>query len=553
MPQAATSSDTRTNPDRPADHVDNSDGSVLLPRIGISGWLRWVWRQLTSMRTALLLLLLLAVAAIPGSLFPQRSSDPNGVVLYFKTNPGWAPTLDSLGAFNVYTSVWFSAIYLLLFASLIGCVIPRTRHHLIALRQPPPVTPSRLRRLDAYEVRTQPSGGATATAFLENFERRLRRERYRVRRCNEKLSAGAAFSLSAERGYGRETGNLIFHVALIGILVSVAIGGGFSYTGQRAVVEGQSFVNTRSSYDSFSPGRFFSDSQLDPYSFTLNKFSVTYATNNPQALGMVTDYNAAVTIRQGANTIALASHVKVNEPLNVGGAQIYLLGNGYAPEVTVRSPSGKVVFADTIPFLPQDTNLTSLGVVKVPDGLKSQVGMIGFFYPTAQKATTGALYSVYPDLQNPVMTMNVYIGNLGINNGDAKSVYALDTNSLTQVAGVGTNHAALQLKPGQTEKLPNGLGSITFNGVKRFASFQVAHDPTQGFVLGFAIILLLGLAAALFLPRRRIWVRITHADTRSITVEYAGLSRGDDPRLVAAVRALADGTATTTNSSKETP
>ena len=57
------------------------------------------------------------------------------------------------------------------------------------------------------------------------------------------------------------------------------------------------------------------------------------------------------------------------------GTDIYLLGNGYAPTLTVRNPAGKIVFRDTVPFLPQDANLTSLGIVKVPDGLAEQVGL----------------------------------------------------------------------------------------------------------------------------------------------------------------------------------
>ena len=66
------------------------------PKLGPVGWLRWFWRQLTSMRTALFLLLLLAIAAVPGSLVPQRSSDPNGVTKYFTDNPQLAPVLDKL-------------------------------------------------------------------------------------------------------------------------------------------------------------------------------------------------------------------------------------------------------------------------------------------------------------------------------------------------------------------------------------------------------------------------------------------------------------------------
>ena len=118
------------------------------------GWLRFAWTTLTSMRTALLLLLVLGIAAVPGSLLPQRPSNPVAVSDYVKANPGWAPWLDRLGFFDVFGSAWFAAIYLLLFLSLVGCVLPRTRHHLTALRAAPPRTPARLERLPAHTSRT---------------------------------------------------------------------------------------------------------------------------------------------------------------------------------------------------------------------------------------------------------------------------------------------------------------------------------------------------------------------------------------------------------------
>ena len=92
-----------------------------------------MWRQLTSMRTALILLLLLGVAAIPGSLIPQRTQNPMKVQAYFTDNPTLAQWFDRLKLFDVYSSPWFSAIYLLLFISLIGCVLPRTIEHLKAI------------------------------------------------------------------------------------------------------------------------------------------------------------------------------------------------------------------------------------------------------------------------------------------------------------------------------------------------------------------------------------------------------------------------------------
>jgi len=522
------------DPARPSDHIDQDapavesggDG-IVQPRLGVVGYLRFFWRQLTSMRTALFLLLLLAIAAIPGSLVPQVSSDPNGVIQYKAANPTLAPVLDALGIFSTYTSVWFSAIYLLLFVSLIGCVIPRTRHHLNALRAKPPATPARLARLEGFTTRETTVDAATAVAAAETV---LRKQGYRTERFDD--------SVSAERGYLRETGNLVFHTALIGVLVSVGIGGGFGFTGQRVVVEGQAFVNSLASFDSFNPGRFFSESELEPYTIVLDSFDVSYEEQNISALGQAVDFTANVTTTLRGQDPQSAT-IKVNEPLTIGGTQVYLLGNGYAPVVTVRDPEGAVVFSQPVAFLPQDANLTSLGIIKVPDGLSEQLGMRGFLYPTAVALPSGALTSNYPDLLNPILTLEVYQGDLGLDNGQGVNAYSLNTDSLTQIAGRQSESPTIELSPGDKVDLPGGLGSIELESIPRFVSLDVHHDPSQLWVLIFSALVVAGLVTSLFIPRRRMWVKaVTTKD--GVTLEYAGLARGDDPTLTAAVADLAD-------------
>lgn len=516
---------------RPSDHIE-SDGEpadVAAPRLGVADWLRFGWRQLTSMRTALFLLLLLAIGAVPGSLVPQRSSDPNGVAQYRVDHPDLYPVVDWFQGFDVYTSVWFSAIYLLLFLSLVGCVLPRTRQHWQALLARPPRTPARLSRLDRFETRE--ARGAVEDA-LQRAETMLRRGRYRIERYGD--------SVSAERGYLRETGNLVFHASLVGILVAVAVGGSLGYSGQKIVVEGEPFVNYVAGYDSFNRGRLVADSSLDPYRILLGKLDVVYEQQNVHAVGQAIDYTASVTVQQPGGGRSSPATIKVNEPLRVDGTDVYLLGNGYAPRITVRDPGGSVVFSGAVPFLPQDRNLTSVGVVKVPDGLPAQLGMIGFLYPTPAKLSSGALTSGFPGLQDPLLSLNVYTGDLGLDKGVPVSVYTLDTKALTQVAGRGTNVAAVELRPGQTVSLPNGLGTVSLVGVSRYASLEIHHDPTQGWVLAFALLVLAGLLASLFVPRRRMWVKARDEGGGRLRLEYAGLARGDDPSLAAAVKELAD-------------
>ena len=515
---------------RPSDHFDSPapEAGIVQPKLGLVGYLRFFWRQLTSMRTALFLLLLLAFAAIPGSLVPQRSADPNGVIAYQKAYPDLFPVLDALQVFDTYSSVWFSSIYLLLFVSLIGCIIPRTRFHLSALRARPPKTPARLQRLAGFTTQLTDDAPETAIASARAL---LRRSGYRVETYGS--------SVSAERGYLRETGNLVFHTALVGILVSAGIGGGFVYTGQRVIVEGQKFVNVRADYDSFNPGRFVSsDVGLQPFRIALDKFEAVYELENKGAVGQAIDFTASVTTTVPGGK-ALQQTVKVNEPLRVQDADIFLLGNGYAPTVVVRDPEGKVIWTDSTPFLPQDAKLTSSGVIKIPDGLAEQVGMIGFFYPTPAQLDSGAFTSAFPGLVDPMLSLRVYTGDLGLDDGVGRSVYQLDPSTLTAVAGGDADVPAIQLRIGDKVDLPNGLGSIELTGVKRFASFDIHHDPTGTWVFVFALLIFGGLLTGLFIPRRRVWVKAVVQDDGSTLLEYAGLARGEDPRLDDAVADLA--------------
>ena len=473
-------------------------------------WGRWFWRQLTSMRTALFLLLLLALAAIPGSLYPQRSADTNGVRLYYDQQPEFAALLDSLQLFDVYTSVWFSAIYILLFVSLVGCVLPRTQVHLNALRAKPVETPQKLERMPAY------LSGAAEADQLDRAEQVLKARGFRVRRLED--------SVSAEKGYLKETGNLVFHYSLVLLLIAVGVGGGFSFSGQRVLVEGDTFVNNLASYDAFSPGPLFFENELQPFSMTLEDFEVVYDLRNPANLGQPVDFVANVTLDDGLSSAN--SDIRVNFPLEAPGANVFLTGNGFAPVITLYDGVGNIAFSGPVVFLPQDSNMTSLGVIKAPDALPEQIGIIAFFYPTAQQLESGAYASIYPDPIDPLLTMNVYLGDLGLDAGIPRNVYALDITDLDLIAGRDGPNPPIELRVGETAELPGGAGFISFDGLKRFASLDVAYNPGGLWIMVFAFIALVAIVFSLSVRRRRVWVRQAAGK-----IEYAALARGDDEGL----------------------
>jgi cytochrome c biogenesis protein len=502
-----------------------------LPALGPAGWARWVWRQLTSMRVALLLLMLLAVAAVPGSAFPQRAISPEKVTTFLQENPGIGPVLDRLGFFAVYSSAWFSAIYILLFVSLVGCIVPRVRVHARALRGRPPRTPARFGRFPAQ-------GSGASQDEPEQVARRVARvlrAPYRVPlvrtyRVDVHDEGAGVWSVSAERGYLRETGNLVFHLALVGLLVAVATGQLLHYRGQVLVVAGHGFANAQSQYDTFEHGGAFTPSSLTPFTLGLDSFESAF---DPQTLA-ARDFTAHVTLTQPDGT-AQARTIKVNHPLDADGAQVYLQGNGYAPDLEVTDASGQVAFSGPVPFLPQDTVYTSRGVVKVPDvsAGQKQIGLTGFLLPTAVQMGADTWRSVNPQPDDPLLVLTVWSGDLGLNSGVPQNVYRLDTAAMTQSRAADGRPVTLYLRPGQTVQLPDGLGAVTFRTLPRYVALDLRYDPAIGWVLVFALTALAGLAASLFAPRRRVWVRATPAtgadrDLGPTVVTAAGLARGDD-------------------------
>jgi cytochrome c biogenesis protein len=474
---------------------------------GVGGWLRWAWRTLTSMRTALILLFLLALAAIPGSVLPQRGTNALRVAQFFQQHPHLAPVLNRLSLFDVFAAWWFAAIYLLLFTSLAGCVIPRSWQHARALRARPPSPP---RRLDRLPHHVNWSSGLAPEAAYDATCEVLRRRRFRY----DRHQAG----LAAEKGYLRETGNLVFHLALLLLLAGVALGGLFGYKGTKLVVEGDGFANAVGSYDSWHHGRLTRSSSLTPFTLHLDSFAASYVESGPKS-GEARSFDARVRYRSKPGAPIRTADIRSNHPLTIGGARVYLVGHGYAPHFVVRDDTGRVVFDGAVPFLPQDGNFDSTGVVKVPDARPQQLGFSGFFAPTAVPTERGFV-SVFPGPKNPAVVLLAYRGNLGLDSGVPQSVYALDDAHLTRVAT-----AALGI--GDVMKLPGGKATLTYTGVDQWASFQVTYDPGKDIVLVAAVVMIAGLLLSLRVRRRRIWVRATSDEAGVTVVEAAGLGRTD--------------------------
>ena len=500
------------------------------PFLGLMGTLRFLWRQLTSMQTALILLMLLAIAAIPGSLYPQRNVNPGLTEQFLEQNGSWGEFLDSLGFFDVFSSPWFSAIYLLLFISLIGCIVPRVGVHLKQLRAKPPRTPAKLTRFVGYTRTELP--GVDAEELLGRAHAQLRRSRYRTERLQERDSA----SVTAERGLLRESGNLLFHIALVGVLVCVAVGSLTSYRGQITVVEGAGFSNSLTQYDSFEPGGWFDPAELPEFRFTLEQFRAEYDTApDSPTVGQPLSFEADVHVTTPGQE-PFEQTLQVNKPLHVPGASMYLLGNGYAPEITLRDPEGTVVAEGPVITVPTgDMGYTSQLVIKAPDARPEQTAVVGYFLPTGVIDEKGP-HSVFPALVDPQIAVTVHQGDLGLDEGVPRNVYEVDISQLEPLTGQDGNPVLIRLAPGEAIDLPDG-STLSFDGIRRYAAFDVAHNPFEPWLLGSALAAVAGLILSLFVPRRRMWVRVRETGGTTV-MEVAGLARSQDPSLEDDVHSL---------------
>lgn len=487
---------------------------------------RNTWRTLTSMGTALVLLFLLALAAIPGALLPQRNLNESKVQQYIAEHPTIGPWLDRLQAFDVFSSFWFTAIYVLLFISLVGCLTPRMIEHVRSLRATPVPAPRNLGRLPKHHTATVAADPQTLAVTITEKLRGWRK----TTRMNED-----ATEISAEKGYLREFGNIVFHFSLLGLLVAVAAGKMFGYEGNVIVIAdgGPGFCSASpAAFDSFRAGNTVDGTALHPICLRVNTFEADYLPT-----GQATSFAADIEYQAGDDLSTgtwQPYRLKVNEPLRVGGDRVYLQGHGYAPTFTVIFPDGQTR-TQTLQFRPDDSlTLLSSGAMRFdpPAGTypdpderrKNQLAIQGLFAPTEQLHGT-LLSSSFPALNDPAVAIDVYRGDTGLDSGRPQSLFNLDARLIEQDRL--SKVARVNLGAGESTQLDDGT-VVRFDGAVPFINVQVSHDPAQVWVLVFAMTMMAGLLVSLLVRRRRIWVRITPADPGTVSVELGGLARTDN-------------------------
>lgn len=501
------------------------------PLAGVTAFLRNSWRTLTAMRTALILLFLLAVAAIPGALLPQRSLNEGNVNDYIAENGWLGEFYDRLQLFDVFSSLWFTAIYVLLFISLIGCLTPRCFELVRQLRTPPPLTPRNLSRLPhhaAYRTTASPEQAA------EQVQKQLKG--WRVRRNDGDGRVPGTIELSSERGYTREVGNIVFHFGLLALLIMFAAGKFVYAEGMRVIVateDSPAFCNTTpSAYDTFRAGLLVDGTDLEQFCVKIEDFRADYLPN-----GQAEMFTSNIRFTEEVATTDPQTwepyEMRVNHPLRIGSTRVYLQGHGFAPTFTVTFPNGETR-TDTQHWQPTELQtFLSSGIMRFdpPAGMypdlterrTQQIAVQGLFAPTASFDGT-LLSSRFPRMDDPAVAIDVYQGDAGLDTGRPQSVFSLDEDLIE--TGALERQARVNLFPGESTTLPDGT-EVRFDGAEEFINIQVSEDPTQIWVGVSAAVMMAGLVLSLMVRRRRIWARVIVDDDEVTRVDLGGLARTD--------------------------
>jgi cytochrome c biogenesis protein len=338
--------------------------------------------------------------------------------------------------------------------------------------------------------------------------RTLRRGRFR-------LAAHAGGELAGEKGYLRETASMLFHVALLVLLVGLAYGKAYGYRGQAAIVEGETWANARVGYDSFSPGRFFGPERLAPFQLRLDDFTNSfYANNTPRA------FVSRLTALDLDGRELRSQRVAPNRPMTVDGVRVFQSDYGYVPVVRVQDRNGKELLApQEVLTLRDPASEVSNGAVKVT-GLR-----------TGPDCPPGMDFCNDPRLSRPVLVVLAYQGDLQADR--AQSVFSLDHSRLRPLGD-----RPLLLPPGRSGRLANGM-VVSFTDLKQYSVLTLARDPGVPVVAVGAALLLCGLIPSLYVTRRRVWVRAVPAGPGTTRVELAGLALQGKPAFEAELARLA--------------
>lgn len=453
---------------RIADPVDELDGPLAVSASDLGDRL---WHFFISMRTGLALILALAGLALIGTLLVQApsglASQPDAYAAWLESvRPkygGWTSILSTLGLFDIFNSVWFRGITVLLMTSVLACsanraphlwkltVHPRTRmsesffdHAPLTLRASGPVTPE------------------VATAAIETA---LHARRFRT----IVETDGDVINVYADHNRWGPFGTVIAHLSLVVILLGALVGATFGFHDDSMAVTVGSTVDVGHGTGLAVLAKSFSDSY--------------YADGSPS------DYASGLVVSRDGTAVAEQT-IRVNDPLQVGDVTFYQSYFGPAAVMHIAGTDGTVIFDGGVPLqFGTDSGTRVVGRIDVPAS--------GFTALVIAPASG----EVDPTIAAGQMLVEIY------QTGDQSTPVATEVLTQGQATAMG------------------GM-DVTFVRERQFTGLIAAKDPGMPFIWLGAAFLIAGTALVFFFPSRRVWARVRR-DSDGSDLRLAAVVRHD--------------------------
>ena len=171
---------------------------------------------------------------------------------------------------------------------------------------------------------------------------------------------------------------------------------------------------------------------MEPFCFTVHDFKVEWLDSGPRQ-GMARGFQAPLTYRDvvpgdpSTWSPEQTYDLRVNHPLTIGGTQIFLIGHGYAPVITVRDAAGPQALrrADDLPARELQLRVVRRGQGAGPHARPGHRAR-GACSTRRSRSVNGDPVNVMGDDRNPTISMLAYVGDLGLDSGVPQSVYAMD-------------------------------------------------------------------------------------------------------------------------------
>jgi cytochrome c biogenesis protein len=413
-------------------------------------------RALSSIRTGVILLIVVVIASAIGTIVLQRpTTEPDQIERAY--SPQTLLWLDRLGLTDVFHSWWFATLLALVATSIILVSIDRFPRAWRVLTRPYKSTDSHFRAVLPVQEKIAVADGAAA---LEVADRAFRKSSLRP----ERIGEGKDVSLYAERNRISVLAVYVIHASLLLIFVGGIIDAIYGYKGFVVMTKGQSISKIE-----------LSNKKIKKLPFTL-RFDTGARENYSD--GSPKQWWSQVTVLENGKEVA-HKKIEVNEPLVRDGIRFFQSSFGMSDQIDTLK-----LTATTISKTAEEKDITLHGKDPAQLDAERQIQLVKFIPDYVER--DGEIYARSNDPNNPAFELTVTKAGM-----PPETIWIFPS------------------QPGDPRSV-NGPYQFGFKGgeLAPFTGLQVSHEPGQWAVWGGCVLMGFGLVLAFYCVHRRYWATI---------------------------------------------